>query len=66
MVAHRHPEERRRGAPPPAHAHADWHRAPLDQLCRHIVDHHHERTRDLLTRAQHILGGADTIVVVKL
>jgi regulator of cell morphogenesis and NO signaling len=33
----------------------DWVDVPLDELCKHLVDHHHERTRDLLGRAREIL-----------
>jgi regulator of cell morphogenesis and NO signaling len=40
----------RRSVPSP------WRDAPLDELCRHLVDHHHARTRHLLTRARLILS----------
>lgn len=33
-----------------------WGDAPLDELCSHLVDHHHARTRQLLTRARLILA----------
>lgn len=41
-------------APRPEDSH--WGDAPLDELCRHLVDHHHGRTRHFLTRARLILA----------
>jgi regulator of cell morphogenesis and NO signaling len=33
-----------------------WKDAPLDEVCRHLVEYHHERTRELLGTTRLILG----------
>lgn len=33
----------------------DWVDVPLDELCKHLVEHHHERTRELLGRSRTLL-----------
>jgi len=34
----------------------DWFDVPLEELCKHLVDHHHERTRGYLSRARAVLS----------
>lgn len=73
---------RQRAAAPPLQSHVlsmhaprdDWFDVPLDELCKHLVDHHHERTREYLSRARAVLtesiearpGRADLVELARL